>query len=157
MTTTTNAPIRLRKAWRVTVDGYDGEDVYFAHTAGQARMACWRNMDCARGRIIEIRARRWREKDQELPERDPIAATLSKEEIDCLTHAFGVNEYEPWKAGFRDYFFTSSKNEKLLRLVEKGLMHSGRPPCWKDTNVYFRLTELGKHVALSLTPLYGAR
>ncbi|AQU86203.1 hypothetical protein B0W47_00610 [Komagataeibacter nataicola] len=155
--TTTKISTRLRKAWRVTVDDYDGEELYFAHTAGQARMMCWRHMDCARGRIVEIHARRWREKDQVLPGRDPIADTLSKEEMECLLHAFGLNEYEPWKAGYRGHFFTSSKNKTMLGLVDKGLMHPGKAPCWKDTNVYFHLTKLGQHAALSLTPLYGAR
>ncbi|GAN86369.1 hypothetical protein [Komagataeibacter intermedius] len=157
MSTTTNLPTRLRKAWRVTVEGYDGEGIYFAHTAGRARMMCWRGMDCERGRIIEIHARRWREKDQVLPHRDPIADTLSKEEMRCLLHAFGLNEYEPWKAGYRDHYFTSSKDKTMLGLVDRGLMHPGKAPCWEDTNVYFRLTELGRHVALSLTPLYEAR
>lgn len=155
--TTAETSVRLRKAWRVSVKGYDGENAYFAHTAGHARMDCWRAMDCERGRIIDIRVRRWPEKDQKLPEKDPIADTLSTEESGILVHAFGLNEYEPWKSGYRDYFFTSSKNEILLGLVKKGLMHPGKAPCWEDMNVYFRLTALGKHVALSLVPLYGAR
>ncbi|MBO1362061.1 hypothetical protein J2D73_19965 [Acetobacter sacchari] len=146
---------RIRKAWRVSVEDYDVDSCYFAPNAGKARMACWRQMDRERGMIIHIKARRWREKDQELPERNPIADTLSEKETSSILHAFGFNEYEPWRSGYRDHYFTSANNETMLSLVEKGLMHSGKPPCWKDTNVYFHLTDLGKNVALSLVPEYA--
>lgn len=149
---------RVRKAWRVTVEGWDEAEFYFAHTAGEARMACWRALDRERGLITKITARRWKDKDERLPVRSPIADDLSEKEIHCLLHAFGVKEYEPWKAGYRDYFYTSASNEKMQNLVRKGLMHSGVEPCWgSHGHVYFHLTELGKHVALSLTPLYSAR
>lgn len=150
--------VRTRKAWRVTVDGWDDDGLYFAHTAGEARMACWRALDRERGLIVKITARRWKEKDEALPERSPIADDLNEKETHCLLHAFGVNEYEPWKAGYRDHFYTSASNEKMQSLVGKGLMHSGAEPCWGGRgHVYFRLTDLGKHVALSLTPLYSVR
>lgn len=150
--------VRTRKAWRVTVEGWDNPGIYFAHTAGQARMDCWRALDRERGLIIKITARRWKDKDETLPVRSPIADDLGEKETHCLLHAFGLNEYEPWKAGYRDYFYTSASNEVMLNLVRKGLMHTGGKPNWVSRGcVYFRLTDLGKHVALSLTPLYSVR
>lgn len=150
---------RIRKAWRVTAEWWDGHyAVYFAHTAGQARMACWRNLDRPRESITKITARRWKEKDEILPARSPIADNLSERDIHCLRHAFGVSEYEPWKAGYRDYFYTSASDEIMLKLVEIGLMYSqGAPLKGSKGMIYFRLTGLGKQVAMSLTPLYSVR
>ena len=58
---------RLRKAWRVTVKGYDDPATIYAATAGRARMDVWRSMDNDGIRIVDIAIRRWHSGDVVLP------------------------------------------------------------------------------------------
>ncbi|MCW4590420.1 hypothetical protein NO263_07495 [Gluconacetobacter entanii] len=155
MTATTNTPDRLRKAWAVFVKGYDGFEIYYAPTAGKARMQAY--YSCESARVIDIKVRRYKEADQFLPARHPIANTMTSQETHCLLHAFGATCGDPSKAGYRDYFYTSRNDADLCGLTRKGLMRPNEKCASNDGSVYFIMTPLGREVALSLTPLYGAR
>lgn len=144
---------RLRKAWRVRIKGYDDTALYFAPTAGKARVAAWRSID-SDIRIVDVVARRESESDVTLPARDPIADQLSAEERHCLLHAFGGND-DPIKAGYRDYFYTRRDDPPLVGLTDHGLMKPMAGDQWGENMTYFLLTAAGKRVALSLVPEYG--
>jgi hypothetical protein len=150
----TALPTRLRKAWRIRIKGYDDAAHVFAPTAGRARMDLWRSMD-SDIRIVDISV--WREphRDVRLPARDPIADTLSVDEQHCLLHAFGADQGDPTKAGYRDYFYTTRDDPPLVALTERGLMAPMAGETWGEGMTYFVLTKAGKHVALSMVPEYA--
>jgi hypothetical protein len=145
---------RLRKAWRGRARGYDETAIVFAPTAGRARMDVWRSLD-ATVRIIDISVRREPKRDVILPDRDPIADTLSDAERNCLLHAFGADTTDPTKAGYRDYFYTRRDDPPLVALTERGLMSPMAGDKWGENMTYFVLTEAGKRVALSMVPEYA--
>lgn len=145
---------RIRKAWRVTVRGYDASEIVYAPTAGKARVIAWRSVDNGDVRIVDVVARRDEGNDKLLPERSPIADLLSKDEAHCLLHAFGGNG-DPVKAGNRDYFYTRRDDPPLVSLAERGLMKPTPGEQWGENMTYFILTDEGKHVALSMVPEYA--
>lgn len=147
----TPAP-RIRKAWEVRVLGYDDPCIFFAPTAGKARMDAWRSID-ADIRVVDVFVRRAAEHDVPLPPRDPLADRLTDEERHCLLHAFGGNG-DPIKAGKRDYFYTRRDDPPLVGLVQHGLMKPMDGDKWGEGMTYFVLTDAGKHVALSMVPEY---
>ncbi|MFT8777725.1 MAG: hypothetical protein ABF893_13895 [Gluconacetobacter liquefaciens] len=146
---------RLRKAWWVTVKGHDKSETYYAATAGKARMQAWYSIDSERVRIVDIVVRRNYAADALLPAPGPIAVSLSRQESNALLHAFGANGVDPTKAGCRDYFYTSPADPTLCSLVSRGLMKAPAGDKWKDGMGYFILSQAGREVALSLTPLYA--
>ena len=146
---------RLRKAWRLRVKGYDDPAYAFAPTAGKARMDLWRSMDCEGIRIVDIAVSRAPERDVVLPVRDPIADLLSAREADCLLHAFGADQSDPTKAGYRDYFYTRRDDPPLVALASRGLMEPMAGDKWGEGMTYFVLTSSGKRVALSMIPEYA--
>lgn len=145
---------RLRKAWRVRVSGYDGSDIWFAATAGRARSSAWSRMgDFAPVRIVDIKVRREKSRDVELPDRHEIVDRLSYQELHCLMHAFGGNN-DPINAGYRDYFYTRKDDPNLVKLAEHGLMSPMAGDQFGPNMTYFVMTDLGKAVALSMVPEY---
>lgn len=148
-------PRRLRKAWRVTVKGYDDPAIIYAATGGRARMDAWRSIDGGI-RIGDITVRRWRLGDVTLPVRDPLADTMTEAQRHCLLHAFGGNRSDPTKAGNRDYFYTRRDDPPLVGLADLGLMEPMDGDRWGENMTYFVLTDRGKHVALSMIPEYAA-
>jgi hypothetical protein len=144
---------RIRKAWRVTIKGYDNSEIEYAPTAGKARVRAWHSVDNSDIRIVDVVARRAPESDVILPPRSPVAGLLSAEEAHCLLHAFGGND-DPIKAGRRDYFYTRRDDPPLVALAERGLMAPTDGDKWGENMTYFILTEAGKHVALSMVPEY---
>jgi len=148
-------PGRIRKAWYCWVRGYDAPDIFFAPTAGNARVQAWRILsNVSDVRIVDVTARRAPERDVILPARDPRADALTKDERHCLLHAFGGDD--PMKAGKRDYFYTRRDDPPLVALASHGLMHPLDGDKWGDGMTYFVLTDAGKHVALSMMPEYRA-
>lgn len=146
---------RLRKAWRVSIKGYDDSCIIFAATAGKARTKAWYSVDNSEVRIIDVVARRAPERDVRLPSRDPIADSLSDQATHCLLHAFGANSGDPIKAGYRDYFYTTRDDPPLVELTQRGLMAPMPGEKWGEGMTYFVLTDAGKRVALSLVSEYA--
>lgn len=148
-------PPRIRKAWEVRAKGFDHPAIYYAPTAGKARIQAWRCLGDPFPdlRIVDITVRRAEYRDVTLPPRDPIADELTEEERHCLLHAYGANG-DPEKAGHRDYFYTERTDPPLVSLAERKLMLPMEGDQWGKGMTYFVLTEAGKRVALSLVRTY---
>jgi len=146
--------VRRRKAWSVYVRGLVGSDVYFGPSAGVVRYSAWLNMDGVVQSIIDIRVLRNPTRDVFLPIRHELADKLTEEETSCLLHAWGADQGDPFKAGYRTYFYTDTDDERCVSLVNHGLMTRDRLlPASKDMT-YFTMTKLGIEVAQSLVLLY---
>ena len=148
---------RLRKAWSVTVKGGCGmAEIVYAPSAGRARMDTFRTLSdvWSEVRVVDIVVRRAAERDVRLPDRDPIADQLSDAERNCLLHAFGADQGDPTKAGYRDYFYTRRDDPPLVALTDRSLMAPMSGDKWGKDMTYFVLTSEGKRVAESLLPEY---
>lgn len=92
-----------------------------------------------------------------MPAEHRLAAELSEDEREIIMHAFGADSRDP---GYRDHYCTDAGDLLLLRLAwELGLFsgphgerQNGEPLMW--AGAFFYLTDLGKHVARSMLPLY---
>lgn len=161
------AESRIRKAWRVSVAELDGSDIWYAATAGKARYRAWRSIcEFCDIRFIDVTVRREPSSDVLLPARDPIADQLSDAETHCLLHAFGYNSNDPTKAGYRDHYYTRRDDPLLVALTDRGLMEpiDQQHPLEQlelflsdKKRIFFVLTDLGRHVALSLVPEYAPK
>lgn len=145
---------RLRKAWRVWVKGYDKPELFFAPTRGRAIKEARRSTD-QQILWIEIRAIRSPDADIRLPMRHRLADEMNKEQMHCLLHSFGADSGNPYKAGYRDYFYTKRDDLELCALESLGLMNRMEGNKWGEGMTYFVMTPLGKQVALSLVPEYA--
>lgn len=143
---------RIRKAWRVTIRGYDDSDVFFAPTRQAARKAAYQCVDSATW--LDVSAVRCPEADVELPARHKLADELSAKEKDALLHSFGVTCGDVTKAGYRDYFYTSRDDEVLCALTDRGLMKPSDGDRFGENMTYFIGTDLGREVAMSMCPRY---
>ncbi len=153
-TSPTEAPPRIRKAWAVRVPWHDGHMIYYGPSAGKVLEEAWRSLSDTRDlRIMDVRVLRAAYRDQKLPARHPIADQLTKEETHCLLHAFGGNDC-PYRAGNRDYFYTTRDDPPLVGLTNHGLMKPMDGDQFGENMTYFVLTKLGKHVARSLVRTY---
>lgn len=147
---------RVRKAWRVSVKDYDDSQVVFAPTQGRARMDVWRRLsEVGNARIVDITVRREPWADIKLPGRDPIADAITEDERQCLLHAYGADQGDPTKAGYRDYYYTTRTDPPLVALTERGLMKPMVGDVYGEGMTYFVLTPKGKQVALSMVPEYA--
>ena len=146
---------RLRKAWRVTVRGYNETDIVYAPTRSKVCTDVWYHLsDVTETRFTDISARREPMRDVVLPARDPIADEMTEDERNCLLHSFGADQGDPVKAGYRDYFYTTRDDPPLVALAERGLMKPMAGDKWGEGMTYFVMTAEGKRVALSLVPEY---
>lgn len=150
------ASMRVRKAWLVTIRGCAQSDVFYAATAGKARMDAWRGLSdiVSSIRIVDVVVRRHACQDHLLPPRDPVIDHLNAEELHCLLHAHGADCGDPVRAGYRDYFYAERTNPFMVGLTEKGLMSPMPGDAYGEGMTYFVLTYAGKHAARSVIPLY---
>jgi hypothetical protein len=146
---------RVRKAWRVTVRGYDHESTFYAPTAGKARYAAYlRVSDCNDElSFADIRVRRESRLDITLPVIPQEALNVSRPALAALLHACGATREEPEKCGHRKYFYCSASNAAMAELVSAGLMERGKNG-WEEGECYFFATPLGQKTARALCPLY---
>lgn len=151
---------RLVKAWRVRVIWSDDTDIIYAETAGKARYQLKLDLgDCYHDlKFQQIAVERAKDRDQHLPAEHRLVAELNSREREIIMHAFGAsNRRNP---GYRNHYCTAPGDIELLRLTwELGLFRGpygereyGETPGW--VGAFFYLTELGKHVALSMLPAY---
>lgn len=155
---------RLRKAWAIRTTSHDicdPDDIKYAPTRAKARAAVIDNMRDAWGcswlaaaeAITSIR--RAPERDVVLPARHPLADQIGAKLLDNVVHAYGGTGL---KAGYRDYYYTSSDDSELLELADLGLFLRGQvvPKAFggEKPYAYFHLTDLGKQVAASVQPEY---
>lgn len=146
---------RTRKAWRVTVRGYDYERTIYAKTAGKASYDVYLSVSDADNRISfpDIRVRRDSGKDRVLPALPLEAAGVSRTALEKLLHACGATREEPEKCGYRDHFYCSASNAHMVELIKAGLMKPGKTG-WQEGECYFFATPLGQKTARALCPLY---
>src|SRR6185437_11855631 len=102
--------------------------------------------------LIEIEVKRAAHADVRLPLRHPLADKLSDEATHCLLHAYGSNR-DPYKAGYRNHFYTRRDDPHLVECEILGLVDTSAG--WYEGMAFFLLTELGRNVALSLAPEYA--
>lgn len=146
-------PNRLRKAWRVAVRGHGDRTIYYAPNASRARAKAIDDLSSAWGinwgeALAEIRScRRAPESDVRLPPRHPLAASLNPEILHCVVHAYGGKGF---KAGYRDYFYTSDDDWHLKAALYHGLFSIYRRDPGRNgqpDSISYELTPLGKNVA----------
>lgn len=150
---------RTRKAWRVKLEWSDDSDIVFASTASKARAIIWRDLRDSYPELQfkHIVVHRARYNDQLLPVPHRIVDELTAEQRQIIMHAFGATSREP---GYRNHFCTEPCSPNLLRLSwELGIFRGPYgEKAYGDTGdwsgAFFYLTELGKHVALSMLPTY---
>ncbi|MFT8506658.1 hypothetical protein [Acetobacter sp.] len=146
---------RTRKAWRVTVRGYDFESTVYAPTAGKARYEVFLGISDVNNAISfpDIRVLRHRGMDRSMPELPPEAAGVSKMALEKLLHACGATREQPEKCGSRDHFYCSTGDTGMAELVSAGLMRP-KGTGWAKGECYFQATQLGQIAARALCPLY---
>lgn len=152
---------RVRKAYAVAFAGHAGTEIVHAPTAAKAKGSLLRTMEevgcSAREALTMMSARRAPAHDLMLPEPHWIVPHLTERQRGMILHAFGADGRKP---GYRDHYCTDPGNLDMLRLAwEYGLFtgphgdlsYSGGG-LW--TGAFFYLTDLGRHVALSMMPTY---
>jgi hypothetical protein len=146
---------RIRKAWIVSVRGYDGVSIEYAATAGKARYEAYLSVsDCNDAvTFADIRVLRNRSADITLPPIPIEATNISKIALEKLLHACGVTREQPEKCGYRSHFYCSSNNPQMLELVRAGLMESTKKG-WGEGDCYFHATPAGQTAAFAMCPLY---
>ena len=140
-----HSEMRVRKAWHVTVKGFDEGDTLYASTAGKARyqmydrlLDCWDEVE-----FKQISVRRLKAADVLLPNPLPVSEELSGEEISILKHMDRPS----------GHYATSSSDADLIRLKERGLVEGPRQFSHCDA-VFYYIHWMGRKLAASLTPLY---
>ncbi|MFT8369283.1 MAG: hypothetical protein ABF646_11090 [Acetobacter papayae] len=130
---------RTRKAWRVTVRGYDFESTVYAPSAGKARYEVFLEVSDVNGGLSfpDIRVLRDRHLDRVMPELPPEAAGVSKMALRKLLHACGATREQPEKCGSRDYFYCSAGDAGMAELVSAGLMQT-KGKGWAKGECYFQ-------------------
>lgn len=156
---------RIRKAWEVSTTWSREQnewDWIWAETASKARYAfmlvigdCYDDIE-----FSDIHVRRAKHHDLVLPGEHRLVSELSAEDRVIILHAFAADhKREP---GYRNHYCTQPGDSRLHRLAwELGLFSGphgqedgyGEVKNW--CGVFYYLTDLGKHVALSMMPTYG--
>lgn len=141
---------RIRKAWRIEIDGYDDAATIHAPTRSKAVYDLYCRMETDRrfGDFLQyVRATRDPAGDITLPPRHPLAPHLDRRILGAVTHAFGGTGA---KAGYRGHYFTSLRDPMPKAAYYHGLFEMNRVPEWYAGNrdsVSYTLTDLGKNVA----------
>jgi hypothetical protein len=153
---------RIMKAWSCKVEWSDDADIVYAPTAAKARYTLKLRLgDCYPDlQFQEISARRAADRDIALPAQHRLVADLSEAERDIILHAYGHQGGRPERAGYRDHYCCAPGDSRMHRLAwELGLF---RGPFGEEDmsrsmwgGVFYYLSDLGKHVARSMLPLYG--
>lgn len=157
-------PPRVRKSWSVATTWSrrrDEWDTVWAATASKARYQFKLDIgDCYTDiKFSDIHVRRNPSGDLVLPGEHRLVAELDREDRQILLHSYGGNHRRT--PGYRDHYCTSPADGRLHRLAwELGLFngpfgredHSGEIENW--SGAFYHLSELGKHVARSMMPLY---
>lgn len=153
-------PVRLRKAFRISVRGLDSSVISYAQNHSRARAEAIANLSDAWGltwvealRQIES-VRRAPENDVKLPGRHPLAAMLDPSILHCVVHAYGGTGL---KAGYRDYFYTCNDDWQLKAAFYHGLFSVYRRDKGRHGHadqIMYELTALGRNVAAGEVETY---
>jgi hypothetical protein len=154
---------RIRKAFRVSINGTDSSEIVHAPTASKARASVISDLtECGwsfRDAIVSTKVRRSPANDVTLPDQHRLVAELDEQDRRIIAHAFG-SRVRMGKEGYRDHYCTDPADRRLLRLSWEFGLFSGPhgEGAYGDTGMFcgafFHLTELGKVVARSMLPTY---
>ncbi|MCG0998156.1 hypothetical protein [Acetobacter persici] len=146
---------RLRKAWKTSVKGYEGENIVYAETAGKARYQVYLDVsDCNDAvKFADIKVLRNKTADVVLPDLPGAAKNVTQHALEKLLHACGATRGNPYKCGYRGHFYCNAQNAHMAELVDAGLMHRSEKG-WGEGMVYFHATDIGQKTALAMIPLY---
>ncbi|AQS83976.1 hypothetical protein A0U92_03450 [Acetobacter aceti] len=140
------------KAWSVKLRWSDIADTVYSATSGNARYQYLLDIRDVRDDVTfsDISVTRKPESDIHFPDPDPVVDKLTEEQKDVLLHAYGYSGRpgDIEKLGWRDHFYTSRTDDRLVALERHGLMkaHSA----WNQDDATFRLTDTGRTVARSI-------
>ncbi|CAK0740432.1 conserved hypothetical protein [Azospirillaceae bacterium] len=150
---------RVRKAWLVTVDGFDEAEIVYAERAAQARYYVY--LECKDVDIsvsfAKIHVHRAQDRDVILPDEHWLVKELTLTQRHIVARAYGY--YRRCNV-YRGHYYGSPGDMDLLRLSWNFGLFTG--PCgeraYGDTGIwgdaFFYLTSLGKEVAASMLPTY---
>ncbi len=154
---------RVRKAYMVIMlDANRRPGVIYAPTASAAKAALYSELNDVWGisfkEFLTLILHLWRapHRDVLLPDRHPLAESLTREELGAVVHAHGGTGFS---AGYRDYFLTAADDVTLNRCVHLGLFVKGPvlpTRSYPAGSAYFTLTALGKEVAQGEQHVYDA-
>jgi hypothetical protein len=148
---------RIRKAWRITIRGYDDPAIVHAETRAKAVYDLYAQMetDWPFGDFLRrVSAVREAQRDLRLPPRHPLAATLSAKILYCISHAYGGTGA---KAGYRDHYYTHDNDPMPKAAYYHGLFEMHRVPrsfAGDRESVLYILTDLGRNVAAGEVETY---
>lgn len=141
---------RVRKAYQVTIRGFDGPKIVYAPTHSKACASAFRDLrdvwDISfRDFLKQSKVRRAPWSDVTLPDRHPLAPQLDAEILHCVVHAYGGTGL---KAGYRDHFYTSESEWRMKAAYYHSLFeryrvdkrYAGGPDM-----VMYSLTTLGRN------------
>ncbi len=144
----------MQKAWRMEFTGNDLFDrdfvlVAFAETAGKARAQMARHLELdmkfAFKRINRIH--RAPDFDLVMPALDPELRTLAEQELDVLTHAYGLFSDSP---GYRNRYVADENDPVLQSLVTRKWLNFTTSPA--VVNGLYSLTDDAVDCILTLLP-----
>lgn len=153
---------RIAKAWEYQLRGFDDWGTTWAPTSSKARYEALRGIQdsYSDATFADIRIRRAAHMDRRLPGEHRLVAELDQRDREIILNAYGFQGHRPERAGYRDHYCCHPGNARMLRLAwELGLFRGpfgegpyGTSPGW--AGAFFYLSDLGKHVALSMVPTY---
>lgn len=148
---------RIRKAWALSLKGYEYEDEkYISHhpTAGKAKYSFLSELDWFdnMGEAFKnVRCHRAKEMDIILPDRLSECDEFYPEQIKIIKHTYAA---EHKNMGYRNYYSSNLNNKFLMDLVAKGIFNE--PVMYRELcpDARFCLSDHGIEMAKSLAPLY---
>lgn len=154
---------RIRKAWKVKIDGLDNLICEYAPTRSKARAICISRMVEYNGVIWQSALEsiesctRWPGRDVILPGRHPLAEALDPKILHCIAHAYGGTGYE---AGYRDHYYTGAEYWPMCAGLYHGLFeisHIDKARSGSPEMRSYILTDLGRNVAAGEVQTYPRR
>lgn len=143
---------KVLMAWHVKLHWHETTETFYAATSGKARYQYLLDIRDVRDDVTfsDISVTRNPQSDIHFPDPDPVVDKLTDEQRDVLLHAYGYSGRpgDIEKLGWRDHFYTSRTDGRLVALEAHGLMKSCAG--WDRDEATFRLTDAGKRVALSI-------
>ncbi|MFT8896461.1 MAG: hypothetical protein ABF968_05795 [Acetobacter sp.] len=143
---------RILKAWRVKLLWHETTETVYAATSSKARYQYLLDIREVRDDVTfsDISVTRNPQSDIHFPDPEPIVDKLTDEQRDVLLHAYGYSGRpgDIEKLGWRDHFYTSRTDDRLVALEAHGLMKACAG--WDRDEATFRLTDIGRTVARSI-------
>ncbi len=145
---------RIRKAYSLAMRDHEREpSIVYAPNASKAKSEFYSSVsdvwDISWRVFLRDLAwcRREPDRDQKLPDRHPLTASLAPGILHCVVHAHGGKGL---KAGYRDHFYAPDDDWEMKAAFYHGLFDVHRKDRGRDGRcdmVMYALTPLGRNVA----------